>query len=109
MAEGLQYLHDNDIIHGNLTLVRLLVVLFVPELKRSQKSILVDDSGAAQLRDFGLTQLAEWQQPIESTEASIFSGRDRYTAPELSHAPLAAATFESDVYSVGCVLLKVRR
>lgn len=71
----------------------------------------MNDDGVAKLCDFGLALLPEWQVPMPLTAVSVYSNRGVYTAPELfaksSHYPVA--TFESDIYSLGCILLKVRR
>ncbi|RLN98406.1 hypothetical protein BBJ28_00013019 [Nothophytophthora sp. Chile5] len=81
-ALGLQFLHQNDIVHG--------------DLKCNQ--ILVSGEGVAKLTDFGLSFISSESKP------PISGGAVRWKAPECltSEEP---PTFKSDVYSFGmCVV-----
>ncbi|KAJ7314820.1 kinase-like domain-containing protein [Mycena albidolilacea] len=93
-AAGLKYLHDLDIVHGDLT----------PE------NILVDKRGVACIADFGMFKIMDFFD-FSLRSAAI------YTAPELSallelpcrkiagHAP--EPTKMSDVYSLGLLTVEI--
>ncbi|OWZ05283.1 TKL protein kinase, partial [Phytophthora megakarya] len=79
-ALGLSFLHQNNIVHG--------------DLKCNQ--ILVGGDGVAKLTDFGLSFVSTGSMPNES------GGAIRWKAPECFGSK---PTFESDVYSFGmCVV-----
>jgi serine/threonine protein kinase len=72
----------------------------------------VDENGVAKLCDFGLVRLVDWGGPAGMTTTSPYTGTARYKAPELfvsveNRHPVA--TFEGDIYSVGCIMLEVWR
>jgi serine/threonine protein kinase len=78
--------------------------------ERNQTNVLVDGDGVAKLGDFGLVRLADWEGPTGMTTTSPYTGTLRYKAPELfvseeNRHPVA--TFEGDIYSIGCILLEV--
>ncbi|RLN94141.1 hypothetical protein BBJ28_00008327, partial [Nothophytophthora sp. Chile5] len=80
---GLQFLHRNNIVHG--------------DLKCNQ--ILVSGEGVAMLTDFGLSFISSESRP------EMTGGGVRWTAPECLTSEGLAPTFESDVYSFGmCVV-----
>ncbi|KAE8899316.1 hypothetical protein PF005_g6923 [Phytophthora fragariae] len=82
-ALGLQFLHQNKIIHG--------------DLKCNQ--ILVSDDFTAKLTDFGMSFVSLESRPATTT------GAVRWKAPELLSNKGTAPTFASDVYSFGmCVV-----
>ncbi|RLN73169.1 hypothetical protein BBJ28_00026245, partial [Nothophytophthora sp. Chile5] len=86
-AMGLQHLHQNNVVHG--------------DLKCNQ--ILVSGEGVAKLTDFGMSFISSGSTPAVSTAAV------RWTAPECltSEGP---PTFKSDVYSFGmCVVEAVTK
>ncbi|KAJ7694798.1 kinase-like domain-containing protein, partial [Mycena rosella] len=91
IAVGLQYLHSQDIIHGDLR----------------GANILLDDQGHVRLADFGLTVFADG--PRARTNRG---GSTRWMAPELLHPKSCGfevfqRTFASDIYSFGCVCLEL--
>lgn len=90
IVEGLKYLHDNDVIHGNLT----------------SNNVLVAADGSPRLADFSLSNIM-----IESNMAfSYHTGAVRWAAPELiiheSHIVQCPTKF-CDIYSLGCIMLEV--
>ncbi|KAF9443075.1 kinase-like protein [Macrolepiota fuliginosa MF-IS2] len=91
VIEGLLYLHQMSIAHGDL----------------KTNNVLVSDDGRALLADFGLSTLAMTTAGVTSTAAA---GRTTaFTAPELiddvdGDKP---PTKESDVWSFGCLCLEV--
>ncbi|KAJ7233189.1 kinase-like domain-containing protein [Mycena rebaudengoi] len=93
IAQGLEYLHSRNIIHGDLR----------------GENILINDEWSACLADFGLASLSD------ATAASYSSNRVgtvRWMAPELL-APdrlgynQFSRTPASDVYAFGCVCLEL--
>ncbi|EGZ30241.1 hypothetical protein PHYSODRAFT_475617 [Phytophthora sojae] len=82
-AVGLQFLHNNNIVHG--------------DLKCNQ--ILVSEDLTAKLTDFGMSFVSLESRPAATT------GAVRRKAPELLSNKATAPTFASDVYSFGlCVV-----
>ncbi|KZT22026.1 kinase-like protein [Neolentinus lepideus HHB14362 ss-1] len=91
IAEGLAYLHDSGLVHGDLRGV----------------NILVDDNWHVQLSDFGLTDIIESTQRSSSRGGSV-----RWMAPELINPrafldEVFRRTTASDIYSFGCVCLEL--
>ncbi|KAL0959682.1 hypothetical protein HGRIS_011380 [Hohenbuehelia grisea] len=94
IAQGLEYLHNENIVHGDLR----------------GANILVDSSWHARIADFGLSVLSE--ATINNSETSNSAGAARWMAPEL-HDPEAfdlprhQKTKASDVYAFGCTCLEL--
>ncbi|KAK7025281.1 hypothetical protein R3P38DRAFT_2953753 [Favolaschia claudopus] len=93
IAQGLAYLHSQDIIHGDLR----------------GSNILVDDEWHARLADFGL---AVFSDATAATHTSHHGGSVRWMSPEL-HYPQSCGletfkrTFASDVYSFAFVCIEL--
>lgn len=103
VVDGLKYLHDEKVIHGDLT----------------STNVLIDKDGNAFLADFGLSMaLAEGDKSYYNTHSS---GAVRWSAPELIGSPEPESILEeddsdfnfpkpnsqSDVFSLGCIMLHV--
>ncbi|TFK27177.1 kinase-like protein [Coprinopsis marcescibilis] len=96
VVSGIQYLHENGIIHGDLKAV----------------NILVTQSGHACLADFGLSKVSEcsalsWTSIRDTSTSS--GGSIRWQAPELfdpedESSPL---TMKCDIYSFSCVCYEI--
>jgi len=92
-ARGLNYLHENSIIHGNLR----------------GTNILVDDTGCARICDYGLAFITE---PSEFTSAKT-ARACRWTAPETislrenTQDADSLFTKKSDIYSYGMTMLEI--
>ncbi|KAJ7145909.1 kinase-like domain-containing protein [Mycena epipterygia] len=90
IAEGLQYLHSQGVVHGDL---------------RGQNVVITENWNAC-LIDFGLSRYSE-----ASRRPSKDGGSTRWMAPELIEPELFGleflATYASDVYAFGCVCLEL--
>ncbi|KAJ7617180.1 kinase-like domain-containing protein [Roridomyces roridus] len=92
IAQGLAFLHDQKVVHGDLR----------------GSNILVDDDGHAQLADFGLTVLSD----STTTQTNNGAGSVRWMAPEALHPeacglPDFVRRPPSDIYAFGCVCLEL--
>ncbi|TMW55649.1 hypothetical protein Poli38472_010531 [Pythium oligandrum] len=85
VALGLEYLHRNQVVHGDLNL----------------NNLLVGSDGAARVADFGLSIIGSTGSSFSATDGS--GGGLRWRAPEcLKQRP----TFESDVYSLAICMIE---
>jgi len=107
VAEGLQFLHSQDVIHGNLKGVRdFSEPRFVTALTCIQSNILIDGSGFARITDFGLATVTKNLDSVRS--ASDYQGQAaRWTAPEILKDN-GAFTTAVDVFSFAMVMIEVR-
>lgn len=87
ICDGLAYLHDNEIVHGDL----------------KGANILVARDGTPMLTDFGNASLADSTVAFTATMAASFSLR--WTAPEIlkETSPISPA---GDVYALGMTILE---
>jgi serine/threonine protein kinase len=90
----------------------VLKISIVTQINRIlQTNVLVTDEGKACLCDFGLSSLMlEFYDTTFCT--STIGGNARWAAPEIYHITVdnavPSATSQSDVYSLGCIMLQVR-
>ncbi|KAG6852960.1 hypothetical protein C0991_007876 [Blastosporella zonata] len=96
IINGLKFLHENNIVHGDL----------------KGPNILVDDSGIACVADFGLSSISDPNIPVFTSQSSAASrgGSARWQAPELFDPESekdAHNTVQSDVYAYACVLYEI--
>lgn len=91
ITEGLQYLHDHDVIHGDLT----------------NSNVLVAADGSPRLADFGISNIMVQSNPA----FSYHTGAVRWVAPELldppEDQPIQCATKSTDIYALGGIMLQV--
>ncbi|KAJ7264479.1 kinase-like domain-containing protein [Mycena haematopus] len=94
VASGLHYLHENDIVHGDL----------------KQQNVLVDPSNVPCICDFGLSRMT-----TRTGFTTLNVGTVPYLAPELffvldaedAKVPLSRTTKYSDVYSLGLLVVEI--
>ncbi|KAJ6516345.1 kinase-like domain-containing protein [Mycena sanguinolenta] len=87
VAQGLEYLHSKDVVHGDLKTV----------------NILVTPSRRACITDFGLSSIVdELSLKMSFSSRSGRAGTVRYQAPELLKNE-SSTHFGSDVYAFACV------
>lgn len=89
MARGIDHLHGNSVIHGDIK----------PE------NVMISDDGRAQIVDFGVAVI-----PNIAGFTTVVDWNARYTAPQLlpidgSDAP--KPTKESDIFSLGILFLQL--
>ncbi|KAK6966788.1 kinase domain-containing protein [Favolaschia claudopus] len=91
VASGLEYLHAQATVHGDLKGI----------------NILVTPSGRACIADFGLSIIVN-AMTLRVTTSTIASrgGTARYHAPELFRET-GVKTFASDIYAFGCVVYEI--
>ncbi|KAJ7139287.1 kinase-like domain-containing protein, partial [Mycena epipterygia] len=91
VAMGLEYLHSNNVVHGDLKAM----------------NILVTPSNRACIADFGLSSIADLL-PLDFTHSTPNprGGTVRYQAPELMSGK-CSIHFGSDVYAFACVCYEI--
>ena len=116
VTRGLSYLHDNDVVHGDLKGVIGVSFSFIESFRLtyhlSQPNVLIDGKGSPRLSDFGLCSITT---NIDSINASTpHQGCTiRYCAPELLDVGITVKdakrkpTNKSDVYSLSMVIVEV--
>lgn len=106
LAQGLAYLHYNEIIHRDL----------------NPKNVLLDSSGRIKIADFGLATTTELVFKQKHKMATIISGsKDKissqtghvgtsfYVAPELTtSASKSTYGTKSDIYSLGMIYFELK-
>ncbi|KAF9262257.1 kinase-like protein [Marasmius fiardii PR-910] len=89
VANGLSYLHDMKIAHGDLKGVNILITV----------------DNRARIGDFGLSRVADTHAiNLTSTTSAALKGTTRWQAPELlTTDPPGVTSKQSDMYAFGCV------
>ncbi|KAJ8587883.1 kinase-like protein [Rhizopogon salebrosus TDB-379] len=91
ITEGLKYLHENNVIHGDLT----------------STNVLIAADGSPRLADFGISNIVMLSNP----EFSHHTGAVRWAAPEFMSIPddqtVQCGTISSDIYALGGIMLQV--
>ncbi|KAF8066910.1 kinase-like domain-containing protein [Lyophyllum atratum] len=96
VAQGLLYLHENGIVHGDL----------------KGANILIDDAGRARLADFGISSVSDKEILAWTTQSAAASqgGTVRWQAPELfdvDNDEVVENNVASDVYAWSCVCYEI--
>jgi serine/threonine protein kinase len=115
---GLEYLHEYDIIHGDLKGVSPWTCRKVETDidDRYQANILIDSECCARLADFGLVVINDETTTKSAVGSRGTKGTTRYMAPELmlpeefgftgkflKHLPSTS----TDIYAIGMTILEV--
>ncbi|KAK1216393.1 Rho guanine nucleotide exchange factor [Marasmius sp. AFHP31] len=87
VAQGLAYLHDLKITHGDL----------------KGYNVLVGDDRIARITDFGLSQVIGDQRLTSLSSMAGRQGPTRWLAPEIMENGRNMISQETDVYAYGCV------
>ncbi|KIM30189.1 hypothetical protein M408DRAFT_22230 [Serendipita vermifera MAFF 305830] len=93
VVSGVSYLHSFSpvLIHGDL----------------KPRNVLINESGSAQICDFGLSRIFLEEGSTGMTTTSVHTGTERYLARELVvEGDEARPTTASDVYAMGCIGLE---
>ncbi|KAF5351192.1 hypothetical protein D9756_008184 [Leucocoprinus leucothites] len=92
VVTGLEYLHESNIIHGDLKGV----------------NVLVTSSGRACITDFGLSSVLVDKSITEAAmTTTVYGGTYRWIAPELLEDNDPQPTRESDIWAFGCVCYQI--
>lgn len=111
VAMGLEYLHREHVVHGDLKGVCYLfdapAVLHPYVMYGLQMNILVTPSRRACIADFGLSSIVDAMTlRFTHSTVSIKGGTARYQAPELLSGKMQNH-YGSDVYAFACVCYEV--
>uniref|UniRef100_H3GYJ1 Protein kinase domain-containing protein n=1 Tax=Phytophthora ramorum TaxID=164328 RepID=H3GYJ1_PHYRM len=88
VAAGLNHLHDNGAVHGDL----------------KGDNIVVSSNGTAMLTDFGLSFHPSGSSSIQERKSTL--GAMQWRAPEYATMTVTDPSFESDVYSLGMCIIE---
>ncbi|KAF5362567.1 hypothetical protein D9756_002378 [Leucocoprinus leucothites] len=89
---GLEYLHNENIIHGDL----------------KGMNVLVNKSGRACITDFGLSSIrTDKTLGFTATTVNLGGRTDRWASPELFEEDGALPTRASDIWAFGCVCYEI--
>lgn len=91
IASGLAYLHSQNVIHGDIKAL----------------NVLLDDNLNPLLCDFGLTRILDWDYNASSSVFLNGAGSWRWLAPELMRENGLRKTHESDMYAFGITVSEV--
>lgn len=113
IALGLEYLHSEGVVHGDLRGVSTFFELTVSSQLTNpvylQPNVLIDGNQGARLSDFGLAVFAEG---ASNNYGSTRGGNYRWLAPEIISAQReeflsCRPTYASDIYSFSCLCVEV--
>ncbi|KAJ8077777.1 hypothetical protein PM082_002210 [Marasmius tenuissimus] len=93
VAAGLSYLHSQNVVHGDLKGV----------------NVLVKADGSACIGDFGLSRIAENHTTQHSASTTRPKGTMRWLSPELldPESTCTTTSMSSDIYAYGCVCYEI--
>jgi serine/threonine protein kinase len=103
-AEGLEYLHAQKVVHGDVKDVSRSIVFSKPLSPPCafQHNILIDDELHIRLCDFGLALVGDATQGRMTTTAHGF-GSCNWMSPERIMAERHRRSTADDVYGFGCL------
>ncbi|CAE6404251.1 unnamed protein product [Rhizoctonia solani] len=91
VASGLEYMHTQGMVHGDLKAM----------------NVLVSPDGIARLSDFDFSVMSEASTLMFTESSNSRSGSIRWVAPEMLAEEAPKRTKESDVYALGMTMLEV--
>jgi serine/threonine protein kinase len=106
VAEGLEYLHSCNLIHGDLKGVRTYSTSRFTTLMPSQSNILIDGARRARITDFGVSVITQDLDLIRNASPERDPGT-RWIAPEILDNR-GTYSNEADVFSFAGVAIEVR-
>ena len=116
-ARGLKYLHNQNIVHGDLKGVSRHINFKVwSDPSCAKANILIDSTHSARLGDFGLTTIIDEPTAGITTGGRGPKGTTRWMAPELMYPERFAFTGDmlkqlpsksTDIYALGMTTLEV--
>ncbi|KAI0933772.1 hypothetical protein AcV5_005833 [Taiwanofungus camphoratus] len=89
-AEGLEYLHQQGVIHGNVRCANILVTA----------------EGKACICDFGMSKVIEDITDVPASATLTKAGSARWLSPELIENTVSSPTCATDVYSFAMAMLE---
>lgn len=110
VAMGLEHLHKEQIVHGDLKGVCCIFFRTdAPNHLSLQMNILITPSGRACIADFGLSTITDAMSlALTNSTANPQGGTARYQAPEVLSGK-RSNHYGSDVYAFACVCYEVWR
>ncbi|KAG8777306.1 hypothetical protein FRC12_000440 [Ceratobasidium sp. 428] len=104
ISEGVAYLHQNGLVHGDIKSVRPSILACEVQVETSsQANILISSEGVAKISDFGCSVLKT--STLCFTTTSVLKLSIRWAAPEILDGPVLRSR-EADVYALGMTLLE---
>lgn len=106
----MKYLHEHDIVHGDLKAVGHVYISLRTNSKiMSKANVMVDSSGHAKLIDFGFSRIIDTVTGISGgITMTTVAFSVRWCAPELLLSAHAQVTKAADVYALASTALQVR-
>ncbi|EUC58193.1 tyrosine kinase family catalytic domain protein, partial [Rhizoctonia solani AG-3 Rhs1AP] len=91
VASGLEYMHNQDMAHGDL----------------KAANVLVSSDGIARLSDFDFSVMSAASNLVFTESSNTRTGTLRWLAPEMLFEDTPKRTTESDVYALGMTMLEI--
>ncbi|KAG6917139.1 hypothetical protein DXG01_003729 [Tephrocybe rancida] len=104
VADGIGYLHDNNIIHGDLSGVRIPTLIGYEKVNNSRQTAYLSDFRMSAVKDM---EVMTWSRRLEYTVPRV-----RWQAPELfklknighdSDSEIPRNTKATDIYAFSCI------
>ena len=106
VAQALEYLHNRDVVHKNVKIVRAFLHLPTHALTLPQANVLVDARGNAHLGGLGVALLPS-DTPVVNVDKFFYGAAPELVEPERFRLIGTGATKASDVYAFGVLAWEV--